>query len=90
MNWNQILQCYSNSNMNLKNWIYDAKSRIMGLIVLVNENLIGIIGALWVFKILYLENSSSIIDVYFLYRSVMDLDAIQQAVLYMLKIRRFH
>ena len=75
MNRNQIIQYYLNSNMNLKNWIYDAKSRIMGLNVLVNESL---------------EDSSSIIDVYFLYRSVMDLDAIKQAVLYMLKIERFH
>ena len=62
----------------------------MGLNVLVNESLIGIIGALWVLYTICLEDSSSIIDVYFLYRSVMDLDAIKQAVLYMLKIGRFH
>ena len=62
----------------------------MGINVLVNESLIGIIGALWVLNDVCLEDSSLIIDVYFLYRSVMDLDAIQQAVLYMLKIIRFH
>ena len=76
--------------MNLKNWIYDAKIRIMGINVLVSESLIGIIEALCVFNTICLEDSSLIIDVYFLYRSVMDLDAIKQAVLYMLKIGRFH
>ena len=52
----------------------------MGLIVLVNESLLRIIGALLVLNIYRLENLSSYIDIYFLYRSVMDLDAIKQAV----------
>ena len=62
----------------------------MGLIVLGNESLLWIIGALWVLIIYSLENLSSFIDIYFLYRSDMDLEAIKQAVLYMLKIGRFH
>ena len=62
----------------------------MGINVLVSESLIGIIGALLVLYAICLEDSSSYIDVYFLYRSVMDLDAKKQAVLYMLKIGRFH
>ena len=62
----------------------------MGLIVLANESLLWIIGALWVLNVYSLENLSSFIDIYFLYRSVMDLEAIKQAVLYMLKIGRFH
>ena len=62
----------------------------MGLIVLANEILLWIIGALWVLIIYSLENLSSFIDIYFLYRSDMDLEAIKQAVLYMLKIGRFH
>ena len=41
----------------------------MGLIVLVNERLFELNGALWS------ENKSSTIDVYFLYRSDIDLDA---------------
>ena len=62
----------------------------MGLIVLANESLLWIIGALWVLNVNSLENLSSYIDIYFLYRSDMDLEAIKQAVLYMLKIGRFH
>ena len=62
----------------------------MGLIVLGNESLLWIIGALWVLNIYPLEDLSSYIDIYFLYRSDMDLEAIKQAVLYMLKIGRFH
>ena len=53
----------------------------MGIIVLANENLIGIIEALRVLNTIFLGDSSSIIDVYFLYRSVMDLEAIKQALL---------
>ena len=55
----------------------------MGIIVMVNEILIEVIEALWVLNTECLGDSSLIIDVYFLYRSVMDLDAINQAVLYM-------
>ena len=62
----------------------------MGLIVLANESLLWIIGAVWVLIIYSLENLSSFIDIYFLYRSVMDLEAIKQAVLYMLKIGRIY
>ena len=62
----------------------------MGLIVLANESLLWIIGALWVLNVYSLENLSSFIDIYFLYRSDMDLEASKQAVLYMLKIGRFH
>ena len=76
--------------MNLKNWIYDAKSIIMGIIIVANESLIGVIEVLRVLNTIFLGDSSSIIDVYFLYRSVMDLEAIKQAVLYMSKIGRFH
>ena len=53
----------------------------MGLIVLANESLLWIIGALWVLNVYSLENLSSYIDIYFLYRSDMDLEAIKQAVL---------
>ena len=62
----------------------------MGIIVVANESLIGVIEVLRVLNIIFLGDSSSIIDVYFLYRSVMDLEAIKQAVLYMSKIGRFH
>ena len=62
----------------------------MGIMVLANENLIGVIEALRVLNTIFLGDSSSIIDVYFLYRSVMDLEAIKQAVLYMLKIGRIY
>ena len=55
----------------------------MGIIVMVNEILIEVIEALWVLNTKFLGDSSLIIDVYFLYRSVMDLDTINQAVLYM-------
>ena len=62
----------------------------MGIIVLANENLIEVFEAIRVLNTIFLGDSSSIIDVYFLYRSVMDLEAIKQAVLYMSKIGRFH
>ena len=53
----------------------------MGFIVVANESLLWIIGALWVLNVYSLENLSSFIDIYFLYRSDMDLEAIKQAVL---------
>ena len=63
---------------------------IMGLIVLGNESLLRIMGALWVLYDYSLENLSSFIDIYFLYNSVMDLDAIKQALLKMLKIGKIY
>ena len=44
-----------------------------------------IFGAQCDLNLIELENSSSLIEVYFLYRSDMDLDAIKQAVLNMFK-----
>ena len=62
----------------------------MGLFVLVNESSLWVIGALWVLNIYSLENLSSFKDIYFLYRSDMDLEAVKLAVLYILKFGRFH